>query len=45
MSAPTADHKRSVITLEDENHHSIEMFFNHGGQESKAMEIRYTRSD
>jgi len=36
--------KRSVITLEDDDRHSIEMFFNHGGQESKAMEIRYTRN-
>jgi hypothetical protein len=47
MVGPTGDPfvKRSVITLEDDNHHSIEMFFNHGDQESKAMEIRYTRSE
>lgn len=35
--------KRSVITLEDDDHHSIEMFFKHGDRESKAMEIRYKR--
>ncbi len=47
MVGPTGDPfvKRSVITLEDDDHHSIEMFFVHGDQESKAMEIRYTRSD
>ncbi len=37
--------KRSVITLDDEDHHSIEMFFTRGDQESKEMEIRYTRSN
>ncbi len=47
MVGPTGDPfvKRSVITLDDEDHHSIEMFFIHGDQESKAMEIRYTRSN
>ena len=47
MVGPTGDPfvKRSVITLDDEDHHSIEMFFIHGDKESKAMEIRYTRSN
>lgn len=37
--------KRSVITLEDEDHHSVEMYFVKGGEEFKGMEIRYTRAD
>ena len=47
MVGPNGDPlvKRSVITLEDDDHHSIEMFFIHGDQESRAMEIRYTRSN
>ncbi len=47
MVGPTGDPfvKRSVITLDDEDHHSIDMFFIHGDKESKAMEIRYTRSN
>jgi len=37
--------KRSVITLEDENHHRMEMFFSTtDGGEFKAMEINYTRA-
>lgn len=36
--------RRSVITLEDEDHHSMESFFIREGQEFKGMEIRYTRS-
>ena len=37
--------KRSVITLHDENSHTMEMFFEAQGQPScKAMEIVYTRS-
>jgi len=46
MIGPNGDPfvKRSVITLEDDDHHSIEMFFVHGDQQNKAMEIRYTRS-
>lgn len=36
--------KRSVITLEDDDHHRMEMFFSRDGQESRAMEIRYTRA-
>ena len=36
--------KRTVITLKDDNHHSIEMFFTMpDGNEMKAMEINYTR--
>ena len=36
--------KRSVITLEDNDHHKIEMFFSGpDGKESKAMEVRYER--
>ena len=36
--------KRSVITLVNENEHVMEMFFDFGGQETKTMEIRYTRT-
>lgn len=36
--------KRSVITLEDDDHHRIEMFFVKGGQEFKTMEIAYVRN-
>jgi hypothetical protein len=36
--------KRSVITYEDRDRHSLEMFFGDGGKETKAMEIRYTRA-
>lgn len=36
--------KRSVITLQDDDHHQIEMFFQGpDGNEFKAMEIKYTR--
>lgn len=35
--------KRSVITLQDEDHHTMESFFSRQGQEFKAMEIRYQR--
>jgi hypothetical protein len=36
--------KRSVITLQDRDHHKLEMFFESKGRESRAMEIEYTRS-
>ncbi len=37
--------KRSVITLIDNHHHKIEMFFTGAdGNEMKAMEINYTRA-
>ena len=37
--------KRSVITLEDNDHNSLEMFFKGpDGNEVKAMEIRYART-
>ncbi len=36
--------KRSVITLQDRDRHKLEMFFESGGRESRAMEIEYTRS-
>lgn len=36
--------KRSVITLQDDDHHLLEMYFGcPDGSESKAMEIRYER--
>ena len=36
--------KKSVITLIDDNHHSMEMYFpGPDGKESKGMEIQYTR--
>ena len=36
--------ERSVITLEDNDHNSLEMFFKcPDGNEVKAMEIRYAR--
>jgi hypothetical protein len=36
--------KRSVITLQDDDHHTMEMFFEGpDGSEMKGMEIRYTR--
>lgn len=39
-----ASTKRSVITLVDDDHHHIEMFFSKGDQEFKGMEIQYSRS-
>ena len=36
--------KRTVIALEDVDHHSMESFFTREGQEFKAMEIRYSRA-
>lgn len=37
--------KRSVITLKDNDHHSMEMYFTMpDGQESKVMEIQYART-
>jgi hypothetical protein len=37
--------KRTVITLIDNDHHSMETFFTHpGGSEAKAMEIQYARA-
>ena len=35
--------KRSVITVKDEDHHTIEMFFDTGDGEAKSMEISYER--
>ena len=35
--------KRSVITLEDDDHHKMEMFFDTGEGEVKSMEIQYER--
>ena len=35
--------KRSVITLVDEDHHTMEMYFETPDGESKGMEIRYRR--
>jgi hypothetical protein len=35
--------KRSVIRLEDDDHHGVEMYFDTGAGEFKAMEIRYSR--
>jgi hypothetical protein len=37
--------KKSVISLTDRDHHSMEMFFTDpGGTEVKGMEIKYTRA-
>jgi hypothetical protein len=37
--------KRSVITLKDKDHHSMEMFFTGpDGKETKNMEIQYVRA-
>lgn len=36
--------KRSVITLVDDDHHTMETFFDTGEGELKAMAIRYRRS-
>ncbi len=35
--------KRSVITLDDEDHHAVEMFFETPQGEAKGMEILYSR--
>ena len=42
----TGDHmtKRSVIILQDKDNHRMEMYFDTGDGENKAMEIRYTRA-
>jgi len=40
-----ASTKRSVITLMDDDRHSVEMFFTREGQEFKGMEIQYKRAD
>ena len=38
--------KRSVITLQDNDHHKMELFFSGpDGGESKGMEINYTRKN
>lgn len=37
--------RRSVVTLQDDDHHKMEMFVTQGGQESKAMEINYARKE
>ena len=36
--------KRSIITLVDNDHHGIEMFFTKGDQEFRGMEIQYVRA-
>lgn len=36
--------KRSVITLEGDDNHRMEMYFDTGEGEQKSMEIRYTRA-
>lgn len=41
----TAMKKRSVITLKDDDHHAMEMYFTGpDGNEAKAMEIQYERA-
>ena len=35
--------KRSVITVENDDHHTMEMFFDAGEGEAKSMEIDYRR--
>lgn len=37
--------KRSVMTLEDQDHHRLEMYFVRGGQDFKGMEIEYQRAE
>lgn len=37
--------KRSVITLLDDDHHTMESFFAKDGEEFKAMEMRYARAE
>lgn len=48
MTDPTSGRpmqKRSVITLQDNDHHKMEMYFpGPDGKESKGMEITYVRS-
>lgn len=36
--------KRSVITVVDEDHHRMEMYFDSGDGEAKSMEIEYHRA-
>lgn len=36
--------KRSVITLVDDDHHRMEMFFTKGDREFMGMDIQYTRA-
>lgn len=36
--------KRSVLTLIDDDHHRMEMFFTKGDQDFKGMEIQYARA-
>lgn len=36
--------KRSVITLVDDDHHHMEMFFTKGDQEFMGMDVQYTRA-
>jgi Protein of unknown function (DUF1579) len=35
---------REVIKVTDKDHHTLEWYENHGGQEVKTMEINYTRA-
>ena len=47
MTDPTGNKmkKRSVITLQDNDHHKMEMFFaGPDGNEAKGMEISYERA-
>ena len=37
--------KKSVITLEDDDHHRMEMYFDTPGGEVKGMEITYARAE
>ena len=37
--------KRTVITLEDEDNHSMVTYFVKGDEEFKGMEIQYTRAE
>lgn len=36
--------KRTVITLQDDDHHKMEAYFDQGGNEFKTMEIEYERA-
>ncbi len=47
MTDPSSGHsmkKRSVITLKDDDHHSMEMYFETPQGEMKCMEIQYSRA-
>ena len=44
VAHPGAMKKRSVVTLVDDDHHRMEMYFDTGEGEIKSMEIDYERA-